>query len=164
MKSYFQDLAAYNHWANQTLYGSISELVDAERQKDLGGFFSSLLNTLNHILVGDLLWMERLEGSGRKPATLDTILHEDYEALKQDRFETDKRLIQILDQMPPSMLSEYLDYKTSAGVDCHDPVSGILAHIFNHQTHHRGQCHHMLSQLGKAPPPLDLIYFLRNKP
>ncbi len=163
MKSYFQDLAAYNQWANQTLYGSISELTDEERQKDLGGFFSSLLNTLNHVLVGDLLWMERLEGSGRKPATLDTILHEDYEALKQDRFETDKRLIQIIEQMPPLMLSEYLDYKTSAGMDCHDPVSGILGHIFNHQTHHRGQCHHMLSQLGKAPPPLDLIYFLRTK-
>ena len=163
MKSYFQDLAAYNQWANQTLYGSVSELTDAERHKDLGGFFSSLFNTLNHILVGDLLWMERLEGRGRKPATLDTILHEDFKALKLDRFETDKRLIQILDQMPPSMFSEHLDYKTSAGVDCHDPVIGILGHIFNHQTHHRGQCHHMLSQLGKAPPPLDLIYFLRNK-
>jgi uncharacterized damage-inducible protein DinB len=163
MNAHFSNFAAYNQWANNRLYTAAAELNKAEIEKNLDGFFSSLFHTLNHILVGDLLWMERLEGAGPKPDSLDTVLASDMDQLMVLRRQADKRLITLIDDLKEEQLSVFLDYKTSAGIACHDRISEIMTHLFNHQTHHRGQCHHMLSQLGKSPPPLDMIYFIRER-
>ncbi|MEP3247574.1 MAG: DinB family protein [Sneathiella sp.] len=162
MLDHFKKFALYNRWANDRLYSAIAELSSEEQHQDLGAFFGSLNGTLNHVLVGDLLWMERFDGKGPKPATLDTVLHEDFKALKIAREEADERLSRLVSACSEDYLCSYIDYKTSAGIACRDRVSDMLGHMFNHQTHHRGQCHHMLSQLGKSPPPLDIIYLLRE--
>ena len=163
MKAHFENFSAYSHWANTQLYAAVAELNVEEQNRNLNGFFSSLLHTLNHILVADLLWMERLEGAGQKPDSLDAILFSTLEDLTALRTETDQRLIQLTQNLTKDQINSFLDYKTSAGIACHDPISEIMTHIFNHQTHHRGQCHHMLSQLGKVPPSHDMIYFFRAR-
>ncbi|OUR75357.1 hypothetical protein A9Q83_18215 [Alphaproteobacteria bacterium 46_93_T64] len=163
MKDHFSNFAGYNSWANTVLYDAVSALESSQREQDLLGFFKSITGTLNHILVGDLLWMERLEREGAKPATLDTILFTNFAELFESRKQIDQRLIQFVDRQTEDSLQNILDYKTTAGELCHEKVAEILSHLFNHQTHHRGQCHQMLSQLGKTPPSIDMIYYIRGR-
>jgi len=162
MKGHFENFAAYNSWANDTLYAAVGDLSADQRNQDLSGFFKSIMGTLNHILVGDLLWMQRLGVDGPVPKVLDEILHSDFDTLYCERKLADGRLIHLMHQQTDDSLRTYLDYKTTKGDECHDQISAILSHMLNHQTHHRGQCHHMLSQLGEAPPSIDMIYFIRS--
>lgn len=162
MLLHFQKLADYNQWVNNRLYECVSELSEKEFNADLKGFFKSLCGTLNHILVGDLLWMERVEGYGPKPATLDTVLYPKFKDLHTMRLQTDTRLINLVNKQEEENFGQLLKYVTMAGEPCCDSITEIFTHMINHQTHHRGQCHHMLNQLGKAPPSLDMIYFFRS--
>lgn len=162
MKAHFENFSRYNQWANGRLYEAAGELSDQELTQDLEGFFGSLLGTLNHNLVGDLIWMRRIDHEDPQLDSLDLQLHDNLGDLEAARQEADARLIRLTTNLAPANLNAMLVYRNVAGEDCSDPLTGILAHIFNHQTHHRGQCHHMLSQLGKNPPPLDMIYYLRG--
>lgn len=164
MLSHFQKLADYNQWVNSRLYECVGELSEEEFNADTKGFFKSLCGTLNHILVGDLLWMERVEGYGPKPSTLDIVLHTDFKDLKAARIQTDTRFIHLVQNQSENNFNEILKYTTTNGEPCSDSIGEIFTHMVNHQTHHRGQCHHMLNQLGKAPPSLDMIYFFRSLP
>jgi len=163
MKAHFQRMAAYNRWANARLYEAAGKLPPAELAAPRSGFFPSLLKTLNHILVGDTIWLGRLDGKGSPGVTrLDQILHTDFAALEAARSALDERIIGFVDGLSPARLGDDLVYRTTAGDPMVTPVSQVLAHVFNHQTHHRGQAHAMLSSTDVAPPPLDLIYFLRE--
>jgi uncharacterized damage-inducible protein DinB len=165
MKTHFQRMAAYNRWANARLYDSVGKLSPEAFAAPRTGFFPSLLKTLNHILVGDMLWMGRLDGTGAQGVTkLDQILHTDFAALKAARTALDDRIVAFVDRIPPARIDEDLVYRTVAGEPMTTQVSQVLAHFFNHQTHHRGQAHAMLSSTEVAPPAIDLIYFLRDHP
>ena len=165
MKAHFQKMAAYNCWANTRLYEAAGKLTAEALAAPRSGFFPSLLRTLNHILVGDTLWMGRLEGTGSLGITsLDQILHTEFADLKTAREALDQRIIAYVDALVPSRLEEDLGYRTVAGDPMTTRVDQVLAHVFNHQTHHRGQAHAMLSSTEVAPPVLDLIYFLRDHP
>lgn len=161
MKEHFQHFAQYNQWANDTLYAALSQLSIEELNQDLNGFFKSVIGTLNHNLVGDLMWMRRIDHGGEKLDTLDQVLHDNLEDLYSARQQADIRLGHLVDNLDPEKFQTLLMYRNTSGDDFADPISQILTHMFNHQTHHRGQCHHMLSQLGKNPPALDMIYFVR---
>ncbi|HJR21071.1 MAG TPA: DinB family protein, partial [Dongiaceae bacterium] len=128
------------------------------------GFFPSLLKTLNHILVGDTVWMGRLDGAGSGITSLDQVLHTDLAALTAARRAMDDRIVAFIDAVAPSRLAEDLVYRTVAGDPMRTQLNQVLAHFFNHQTHHRGQAHAMLSSTDVAPPSLDLILFLRDHP
>ncbi len=162
MKDHFKTLAAYNKWANELIYDAVKELNEEEFHRDINGFFKSICGTLNHILVGDLLWMERMESAGPKPATLDAVLHTDFKDLWAARQETDERLVRLIDNLDPTRYGIVLNYKNSKGEVQNTLISHILTHIINHQTHHRGQCHQSLTQLGKDAPSIDLIYYLKS--
>ncbi len=165
MKAHFRRLAAYNRWANETLYGAVAQLSPAEFSAPRAGYFPSLARTLNHLMVGDTVWLGRLDGQGAPGITsLDQQLHAEFAPLRQARAALDARYIALVDGMSEARLGEVLVYKTVAGAAMETAVDQVLAHIFNHQTHHRGQAHAMLSSTGVAPPPLDLIYFLRDHP
>src|SRR5216684_2564728 len=92
MKSQFQMLAAYNDWANRRLYDAAAALSEADYRADRGAFFGSLHGTLNHLLLGDRIWMHRFTGEGEEPAELDAILYEDFTALRQARSREDARI------------------------------------------------------------------------
>ena len=164
MKPHFQTFAAYNRWANQRLYAIVSRVTDHDYRRDLGAFFGSLHGTLNHILVGDRAWLRRLTGEGPAPASLDEILYEDFSALRAAREAEDKRIVGFVDGLDDAALSRIVAYASMSGERHQQPVAQILAHVFNHQTHHRGQTHSLLTQLGHAAPALDLIYYLRQTP
>jgi uncharacterized damage-inducible protein DinB len=164
MKANFRRMAAYNRWANQRLYEAAGKLSPEEFAAPRSGFFPSLLKTLNHILVGDTVWMGRLDGTGSSIKSLDQILHTEFTVLRTARAAMDERIVAYVEALAPARLEEDLVYRTVAGDPMSTQVAQVLAHFFNHQTHHRGQAHAMLSSTEVAPPSLDLLYFLRDHP
>lgn len=164
MKNYLASLARYNAWANRRLYAAVGELDAAEIAAPRIGFFPSLLKTLNHIIVADRIWLSRLTAVP-DPAmkALDQIVEVDFPGLTQTRALIDERILSFVNDLDPMRLGEVLRYKTTAGIPHETPVNLVLGHMFNHQTHHRGQAHGMLSGTKVPPPSLDLIAFLREE-
>ena len=161
MKSPFLTFARYNRWANQRLYAVAAEVTDAQYREERGAFFGSLRGTLNHLLVGDRVWFNRLTGEGVTPPRLDTILHDGFAELRTAREAEDERIIRFVETLDPARLDAPFAYRTMDGTPVELPLDLTLAHVFNHQTHHRGQAHTLLTQFGRTVPALDLIYFLR---
>lgn len=160
MQDHFVRFAAYNTWANARLYDAATALKDTERKKDVKGYFRSLHGVLNHILVADRIWLHRLTGEGEAPARLDTILYENFGELRQAREAEDARLAAYVAGLKGSGFDVPVRYGNTRGESKQLPLGVILAHLFNHQTHHRGQASHILRQLGvNEPPSLDLLYF-----
>lgn len=164
MKNYFSSLARYNAWANRRLYAAVGELSADEIAAPRIGFFPSLLKTLNHLIVADRIWMSRLTGIADPEITaLDQTVAADFAALRQTRVSLDQRIIDFVAGMPAARLTEILVYKTTAGIPHETPMDLVLGHMFNHQTHHRGQAHGMLSGTQVAPPSMDMIAFVREE-
>ncbi|MFZ5792326.1 MAG: DinB family protein [Pseudomonadota bacterium] len=157
---YFRRLARYNRWANRRLYSACSELTRAEWEAPRSGFFPSLQKTLNHILVGDRIWMSRFEGVEHGFRRLDEVPFLAFAELRRVREAEDERILVFLGNLTEDRLAEDLAYRNMAGEAKRTPFLWALAHVFNHQTHHRGQAHAMLSGTRVAPPPIDLLYFL----
>jgi uncharacterized damage-inducible protein DinB len=161
-ESYFLTLARYNAWANRRLYDACAALPEAEYMKPRPAFFGSIHGTLNHLLVGDRIWIARLERKPNPKITLDQVLYGDLVALRIARQAEDDRLINVVGGIAERSLDQPLAYANTAGKRYQTPLRMVLGHLFNHQTHHRGQVHGLLSQTTVAPPPLDLIFYLRE--
>lgn len=160
---HFTTMAAYNRWANSRLYDSCASLREANRKKDRHAFFGSIHNTLNHILVGDRAWLGRIEGIDAEALPLDTVLFDDFDELCSARADEDERIERVLAEMDTEWMAGNLVYRNLAGTAFRTPMRLVFTHLFNHQTHHRGQVHDMLSQTGTQPPELDLIYYVRSR-
>lgn len=159
----FIDFADYDVWANRRLYDAVEALPDAAlRQTRPSAFFGSLLGVLNHLLVADRIWMDRLEHLPPQGLRLDAILHEELEALRAARQGEDERIRRFVTGLGEADLDRTVAYKTSSGTPQSDQLSCLLAHLFNHHTHHRGQAHALLSDAGVEPPPLDYLYYRRE--
>lgn len=153
-------MAAYNTWANARLYDAATALTDFERKRDVKAYFTSLHGTLNHLLTADRIWLKRLTGEGEAPAKLDTVLFDQFSELREAREAEDKRLMDYAATVKPDQLETIFEYVNTRGEAKALPLGVVLTHVFNHQTHHRGQATHILRQLGVAEPPsLDLLYF-----
>lgn len=162
----WRQYARYNTLANQRLYAAAAGLADADRKRDIGAFFGSLHGTLNHLLIGDRIWMARFEG-GEAPSTgLDAIVHDSFDALRAARIEMDTRIEAFFAEPPSGFFERPFRYVNNEGRVFDDPPSLILPHFFNHQTHHRGQAHAILSQLGlgRRTPVLDMHRVLKPDP
>jgi len=157
-------LALYNCWANERLYGCAAQLTPEALAEDRGAFFGSLLGTLNHLLVTDRLWMSRLEGASPRGTRLNEVLHEDFRDLSAARRSQDQKIIAFVHDLSEERLAEPLDYATTGGTPYSQPLHQVLAHLFNHQTHHRGQAHHLIGlALGREKAPvLDLLVYQRS--
>jgi uncharacterized damage-inducible protein DinB len=162
---YIRRMALYNQWANARLYAACADLPDAERKQARKAFFGSIHRTLNHILLCDRMWLSRIE-PGRTPVTdpLDTELYTDFAELRQEREKQDEAILAYVSALTDQSLGEMKRYANASGQPQETRHGTILQHYFNHQTHHRGQVHDMLTQTTVAPPPLDLIYFVRMVP
>ena len=164
MRQHFQMFAAYNRWANSAVYEAAAQLNDAALNHDTGAFFGSLLGTLNHILVADRVWLKRFTGEGTAPAALDATLHADLAGLRAARKEEDERIIAWIESLPDSAYKGRFTYLTVTDIrTVSQRLAPALAHFFNHQTHHRGQAHTILTALGQPSLTLDLIYFQRTE-
>lgn len=155
--------AAYNRWANRRLYAAAAALPDEDYRRPAGVYFGSLHGTLNHLLAADRIWMRRFEGAGEAPARLDAILFERLEDLRAAREREDERIIAHVEGLTAEALDAEFAYATTSSQPHRQPRWEALAHFFNHQTHHRGQAHAVLTRLGVAePPPLDLLAMQRE--
>lgn len=163
MKQHFQMMAAYNRWANGLVYDAAEQLSAEDYRRDVGAFFHSMNGTLNHILVADRIWMKRFTGQGEAPDRLDAILHDTLPALRQAREAEDERIVAWIDGLDDDAFQGDFTYTTVVNPrTVSQRLAPALSHLFNHQTHHRGHAHMVLSVLGKEPPSLDLIYFHRT--
>ncbi|WP_245479587.1 DinB family protein [Hansschlegelia zhihuaiae] len=157
--------AGYNAWANARLYAAARALPPERLHEDAGAFFGSLLATLNHLLVADRIWMRRFTGGGDAPARLDAILHDDLHTLSAARIAEDRRISDWVASLSDDDLAGVLRYRRiTAPDDIGQPLVEALAHFFNHQTHHRGQAHALVTRFGgrKAGPVLDLLVFQKE--
>ncbi|MEO8666919.1 MAG: DinB family protein [Bauldia sp.] len=165
MKHHFEMFALYNRWANERLYDAVRPLPEEEFQRNRGAFFGSLCGTLNHLVVADRIWLRRFTGEGPVHGRLDEMLHEQLAPLEVVRREEDERIIGYVDSLGEADLDQTFSYRTITGsMEMTQPRAAALSHFFNHQTHHRGQAHCLLSEAAgrDAAPSLDLILFQRE--
>jgi uncharacterized damage-inducible protein DinB len=163
MKSYFATLARYNRWANGRVYEAASDLSREDYSRDCGAFFGSVHRTLNHLIVGDSIWMRRFTSEGPDFSNkLDAVPHDDFGPMSEARSALDERIIGFVDGLDDQRIGASLTYRNTLGHEFTDPLGLLLGHFFNHQTHHRGQVHALLTRLAGEAPPLDLIYYMRS--
>ncbi len=163
MKAHFDMLALYNRWANDRVYDAAARLPDEDYRADRGAFFKSVHGTLNHLLVGDRIWMRRFTGQGEAPTRLDAILHEDFAELRAAREAEDERIAAYIDGLTEERIAANFRYSTITNPrEIDQPLGPALTHFFNHQTHHRGQVHALLTGLTGDAPSLDLVLFQRQ--
>jgi uncharacterized damage-inducible protein DinB len=153
-------MAKYNLRLNTQVYEAAGQLSEDELLADMGAFFKSILGTLNHILVGDLLWLNRFASIKSfsslqalkdfpKPLSLDQILFEDFRQLKRTRIELDTLIHEWLHTNAiETDFQQNLTYRNSKGEVATKNFTELLHHFFNHQTHHRGQVSTLLNQKG----------------
>lgn len=157
----FRMLARYNALANRRLYEACARLPDVERKKRRPAFFGSIHGTLNHLMVGDRIWLARFAGQEVPSTNLDAILYEDFGELREAREEEDSRIESFAAGIDERFLKGTIRYTNNESRTLEDPVELLVAHLFNHQTHHRGQVHDMLTQTNVSPPVLDLHRVIR---
>jgi len=159
----YPTLADFNQWVNVHIYDSVAELSGADYRADKGAFFGSVHATLNHLLLVDRLWCGRIRGTPLKGAKLTDILYDDFAALRAAREAEDVALIELIAGLSDEAMTTPITYTTTAG----DPKTAepwlILSTLFNHQTHHRGQVHCMLTQCGITPTDIDIMYYAWDK-
>lgn len=112
---YCKHFARYNRWQNQRIYSAAATLPDGTRKRNMGAFFKSIHGTLNHLLVGDQLWLDRLDGVPTSIASLDQELHDDFEALTQKREHTDNRLDRFVASLTDERLTGSLKFRRLSG-------------------------------------------------
>jgi uncharacterized damage-inducible protein DinB len=151
----FRMLARYNRIANERLYEQCANLDPVEYLRERRGSFGNIHALLNHILLGDRIWMSRFAGGGSTTPPLNSILYDTLAELHAARSAQDAE-IEAYFETDPAFLLKPLLYTNSRGKDCVDVAPMAVLHFFNHQTHHRGQVHVMISQTDVKPPSLDL--------
>jgi uncharacterized damage-inducible protein DinB len=153
-------MARYNTWQNANLYSAANGLGDTARRLDRGAFFGSIQNTLTHVVWADTLWMSRFSG-GPKPSggiKDSSAFVESWADLLIAREALDCAILGWADGLASDALDGDLSWFSGAmGRTMTKPLSLLVAHFFNHQTHHRGQVHAMLTAAGARPEDTDLF-------
>jgi uncharacterized damage-inducible protein DinB len=156
---YAVTMARYNEWMNRRLYALCATLDDAERKRDRGAFFGSIHRSLDHIVYADLAFLSRFTGTPAVVPELGVTLYEDYDDLRTARAALDARLLEWAGTLAPGWLGEALTYTSKVdGVTRTVPRWLLVAHVFNHQTHHRGQVTTLLAQIGLDVGSTDLPF------
>jgi uncharacterized damage-inducible protein DinB len=160
--AHYQMFGHYNAWANGRVYEAAAALSTEQYRADRGAFFKSVHGTLNHLLVTDRVWMHRFTGEGDAPGRLDAILFESFPELRAAREAEDRRIIDFVDRLDDGRIAGTIKYRrVSTPEQFEQQMAPALAHWFNHQTHHRGQVHALLTGLVGKAPELDLLIFQR---
>lgn len=158
---YVRQMAAYNAWQNDEQYAAAGRLTDEARRRDRGAFFGSIHATLNHLLWADTAWMSRIAGT-QLPFKTDIAgsvsLFDDWEALQHERTRFDAVLTDWATSLSqPDLDGDLTWFSGAAGRELTKPRWACITHMFNHQTHHRGQVHAMLTAAGERPGDTDLM-------
>ena len=159
---------------NRKLYNAASVLSDEQLTQNRGAFFGSILGTLNHIAVGDILWLKRIAShfpnlaslaplqEVLSPISLDQQLCTDFAALTNLRASLDEVIVTLCSELSQQELNAPFEYTSTKGIKSKKLLGDVLLHFFNHQTHHRGQVTTLFSQLGIDVGATDLILLIPN--
>lgn len=148
-RNWYVAMADYNAWMNERVYAVCAKIPDAERRCDRRAFFSSIHGTLNHLLFGDLVWMGRFWGRSLTDRHMGDELYADFAALHQARIEMDHQIRDWVRSLTPDWLAHPITYVSPADRRTRVlPAWLLVTHLFNHQTHHRGQLSTLLTQSG----------------
>jgi uncharacterized damage-inducible protein DinB len=159
-KSYVTMMAKYNAWQNRNLYTSARSLSDDERRKNRGAFFGSIHATFNHLLWADRAWLPRFLAQPHFTVTPQDglVMYQDFEELTRERQKIDAEIEHWAESLDPDWLQgDLFWYSGMMKKDLSRPKQSVIPHFFNHQTHHRGQVHAMLTMAGAKPDDTDLI-------
>src|SRR5258708_33603876 len=160
--AHYRMFGRYNAWANTRLYDAAARLGPEQYRADRGAFFKSVHGTLNHLLATDRIWMRRFTGEGDAPDRLDAILFEKFGELRAAREAEDGRIVDYVDRLDDGRVAGTIKYRrVSSPEEFEQELAPALAHWFNHQAHHRGQVHALLTGLVGEAPELDLLFFQR---
>ncbi len=160
-KEMLQALCRYNQWMNEKLYAVCRGIPDALRKEDRGAFFRSMHGTLNHLLLADRVWMGRFTGQAFVVSSLDQELYSDFETLWQERQKTDAAIAQWLESLTEAQLEAPFTFRTFTNPqEFTMPLWQVALHLFNHQTHHRGQLTTLMNQAGFDSGVTDLLWML----
>ena len=159
--TYCQMMARYSVWQNQSLIAAADTLSDDQRRLDRGAFFGSIFATMNHLLWADTNWLHRLAGTEKpKAAGIPGSVAEtpDWGIYVERRAAKNQGFLAWADSISQATLDGELRwYSGLAGADVVRPYGMMAVHVFNHQTHHRGQVHAMLTAAGAKPEDTDLM-------
>jgi uncharacterized damage-inducible protein DinB len=157
--SHSQLMARYNEWMNSRMYALCASLPDAELHRDRGAFFKSIYATLNHIAYGDLAFLSRFTGTPSIVPEPGADLFGTFMRLRAERVSLDSRILAWSESLTPAWLTEPLTYTSKIdGKTRTVPKWGLVTHMFNHQTHHRGQVTTLLSQMGLDVGSTDIPF------
>ncbi|MFZ2407532.1 MAG: DinB family protein [Methylobacter sp.] len=174
MLDHLRLLGRYNQWMNDKLYNTAAQLPADELARDRGAFFGSLLGTLNHIMVADIIWLQRFSEHPSQHPALDRIrampkpqalaqtLLNDFTALSAERRNLDATIISWCEQLDAADLNHKLAYRNIKGEAAVKNFGSLMLHFFNHQTHHRGQATTLLSQQGLDVGVTDLVTLIMS--
>ncbi len=169
LKENFELMASYNQWMNTQIYTSVAHLDAIELSKDRGAFFGSILGTLNHILVGDIIWLKRFSDHPSNyqslntvrllapPTALSEILYPEFDMLFQARNKMDADIINFIAETSEKDYEYGLPYRNTKGLPFVKKFGLLVNHLFNHQTHHRGQLTTILNQQNIEVGITDLL-------
>lgn len=167
----FRGFAKYNREFNQSLFNTVAMLSDNDRNKDMGAFFGSVHGTLNHILLADRIWLGRfaiavpgmssLMGADlvQEFSSLRQELCRDFADLVFQRQATDQVIVNWVEELSDELLAQNMSYSNAKGHVREHPIWLAVAHMFNHQTHHRGQVTTLLLQFGYDPGVTDYFVY-----
>lgn len=160
--TYCMIMAEYNQWMNHKLYSLCASIPDAERKQDNKAFFKSIHSTLNHIMYGDLAFMSRLTGHPKQVPELGEDIHTNFDDLREARSDLDVRILNWAATVSEDWLGENLTYESKVdGKHRTLPKWVIVTHMFNHETHHRGQITTLLSQMELDIGSTDIPFMPR---
>lgn len=157
--AYLQRMARYNRWQNGSIFAAADGLDEEARRALRGAFFGSIHRTLSHLLWGDTIWMARLDGGEPPDAEISGSADwiSDWDDLKARRTDMDARIVDWADGVHPADIEGELTWFSGAtGREMTRPRAVCVIQLFNHQTHHRGQVHAMLTAAGATPGPTDV--------
>ena len=158
--AYCRTMAAYNSEMNRRLYAAASRLSDADRRAPRGAFWGSIHGTLNHLLWGDQMWMARFD-NWPKPTIAQKqspTLFADFGELQRERITADARISNWAARISEEWLStDQVWFSGSTGREMRMPRGLLVTHFFNHQTHHRGQAHALITAAGEQTGDTDLF-------
>ena len=150
-------MAEYNRWMNGKIYTACATLSDEERKRDRGAFFRSIHRTLDHLIRADRAWATRLEIGSYPPSALGEELFAEFDLLRAARNELDGQILAWARTVTPAWLAEPVTWTSKLyGMTQTIPRWAQITQMFNHQTHHRGQVHAMLTGCGIDVGPTDL--------
>ncbi|HSU06530.1 MAG TPA: DinB family protein [Acetobacteraceae bacterium] len=163
--AYVRTMAAYNAEMNRRLYAAAARIPDADRKADRGAFWKSLHGTLVHLLWGDRMWMSRFDGWPKPdvPIRDSAGMIDDFDTLSAERVKADAAIEDWAGRVTDTWLADDLIWFSGAAQrEMRRPRVFLVTHFFNHQTHHRGQAHALITACGQATGDTDLMIMVNG--